>query len=152
MTNADKLDIDELERLLGEGTSGEWVAIDDAAHLPGGFEPNRVVDPRGYTVAEATGDDDGLEWANNTLIATLHNAAPALIAEVRRLRAKVAAADKMHHDICVLIDESSGVVGLHRNGDEASWAELLEGGAAEEWLMSLAAYDKTVAGVPLGEE
>ena len=40
-----------------------------------------------------------------------------------------------------LIDESVGVVGLHRNEDVAEWRELLEGGHLEEWLME---YSKAV--------
>lgn len=34
-----------------------------------------------------------------------------------------------------LINESSGVSGLHLNGDEASWIELRTGGHLEEWLL-----------------
>jgi len=33
-----------------------------------------------------------------------------------------------------LIAGSRGVVGLHLNGEEAPWAELLEGGQFETWL------------------
>ena len=33
-----------------------------------------------------------------------------------------------------LIDQSRGVVGLHLNGDVATWTELLTGGRMEEWL------------------
>jgi len=36
-----------------------------------------------------------------------------------------------------LILESSGVAGLHRNGDLASWDELRTGGRFEEWLYQL---------------
>lgn len=34
-----------------------------------------------------------------------------------------------------LMDESTGVVGLHMNGDVATWADLEQGGAFEEWLL-----------------
>jgi len=34
----------------------------------------------------------------------------------------------------VLMDESTGVSGLHLNGDIAEWHELMEGGFSEEWL------------------
>ena len=33
-----------------------------------------------------------------------------------------------------LINESSGVDGLHLNGDTAPWADLQTGGRFEEWL------------------
>lgn len=33
-----------------------------------------------------------------------------------------------------LINESSGVVGLHLNGDIAAWPDLEKGGRFEEWL------------------
>jgi hypothetical protein len=35
-----------------------------------------------------------------------------------------------------LIDDSSGVAGLHLNGVVSSWESLEEGGENEEWLMS----------------
>ena len=34
-----------------------------------------------------------------------------------------------------LMDNSSGVYGLHLNGDEAPWDELRTGGYMEEWLV-----------------
>lgn len=34
-----------------------------------------------------------------------------------------------------LISESTGVAGLHFNGDIAPWEELMEGGRFEEWLL-----------------
>ena len=39
--------------------------------------------------------------------------------------------------IAALIDESSGVGGLHLNGDFAPWEELRTGGRYEEWLVEL---------------
>lgn len=68
-----------LKELVGTMTAGPWRPVDDSAHLPGGFEPDRVVDAQGYTVAEATGDDDDLGWANNNGIAALRNCAPRLL-------------------------------------------------------------------------
>lgn len=41
------------------------------------------------------------------------------------------------HETFDLIANSSGVAGLHLNGDEAPWDELLEGGEYEKWLRSL---------------
>lgn len=37
-----------------------------------------------------------------------------------------------------LIYDSAGVYGLHLNGDPAPWAELMQGGRFEEWLINLA--------------
>ena len=34
-----------------------------------------------------------------------------------------------------LINESEGVIGLHQNGDVASWDSLQTGGAFEDWLV-----------------
>ena len=48
-------------------------------------------------------------------------------AEVERLRKGIAA-------VSSLIADSSGVYGLHLNGDPAPWDELLSGGRFEEWL------------------
>lgn len=45
--------------------------------------------------------------------------------------------EKLTSDIRILIDESSGVYGLHMNGDPAPWGDLLSGGRFEEWLGSL---------------
>lgn len=36
-----------------------------------------------------------------------------------------------------LIADSTGVTGLHLNGDFAPWEELMEGGRYEDWLLSL---------------
>jgi len=35
-----------------------------------------------------------------------------------------------------LINESSGVFGLHLNGDPSPWSELRTGGRFEEWLVA----------------
>lgn len=40
-------------------------------------------------------------------------------------------------DVADLISSSTGVAGLHMNGDVAEWDELLEGGRFEAWLMRL---------------
>ncbi len=34
-----------------------------------------------------------------------------------------------------LMNESEGVIGLHLNGNIATWEELQEGGTYEEWLI-----------------
>ena len=48
-------------------------------------------------------------------------------ADAERLRNGIAA-------VSALIADSSGVYGLHLNGDPAPWDELLSGGRFEEWL------------------
>lgn len=44
-----------------------------------------------------------------------------------------------------LINESSGVYGLHLNGDLATWPSLTKGGSLEEWLLPLADADALLA-------
>jgi hypothetical protein len=43
----------------------------------------------------------------------------------------------------LLINESSGVDGLHMNGDTATWDELRKGGRYEEWLRD---FDEALEG------
>ena len=43
-----------------------------------------------------------------------------------------------------LINESTGVYGLHRNGDGAPWEELRTGGRFEEWLVK---FDAAIAAI-----
>lgn len=57
-----------------------------------------------------------------------------LIAAAPDLLAKLT---KLVNDLDGLIAESTGVAGLHRNGDIATWSELTAGGRFEEWLSSL---------------
>jgi len=49
------------------------------------------------------------------------------LAEIERLQRGLT-------DVEELIDNSSGVGGLHLNGDMAPWTELRTGGRFEEWL------------------
>lgn len=49
-------------------------------------------------------------------------------------------------DIEDLISDSSGVYGLHLNGDGAEWDSLLSGGRFEEWL-----YNWDIGRVKLNE-
>ena len=44
---------------------------------------------------------------------------------------------KIRTEVHALIEQSTGVAGLHLNGDEAEWSSLLAGGEYESWLMSL---------------
>lgn len=38
-------------------------------------------------------------------------------------------------EVATLIDNSTGVVGLHLNGDIAQWSDLRTGGRFETWLL-----------------
>lgn len=53
------------------------------------------------------------------------------------LREQVKPLAKAVQDMKALIDESRGVYGLHRNGDESPWDELTGDGYMSEWLGSL---------------
>lgn len=44
------------------------------------------------------------------------------------------ALDNLHSAIAGLMDDSAGVYGLHRNGDETPWEELTTNGPFEDWL------------------
>ena len=65
------------------------------------------------------------------------NSHDALVAKVADLEAKNKFLDFVVDEVATLIDSSSGVAGLHHNGDIAEWDSLLEGGHFEEWLKSL---------------
>jgi regulator of replication initiation timing len=75
--------------------------------------------------AELTVENNKLRGENIRLRETLAE----LTVENYMLRQAVAA-------VGGLIDESEGVYGLHLNGDEAPWDELLPGGRFEGWLCS----------------
>ena len=44
------------------------------------------------------------------------------------------ALERLVHDVRDLTDNSHGVIGLHKNGDDAPWSELTEGGRYDDWL------------------
>lgn len=69
-------------------------------------------------------------------------------AEIAKLKTEIAALTKRTatyeagiRAVVVLIDESHGVDGLHKNGDIATWSELRAGGNFESWL---SAFDAAV--------
>ena len=41
-----------------------------------------------------------------------------------------------------LINNSRGIAGLHLNGDDAPWDELLRGGRFETWLIKLSEFEE----------
>jgi|TARA_X000001388_G_scaffold3203_4_gene2314 hypothetical protein len=57
-----------------------------------------------------------------------------LIARIRDLEAERATYRQGIGAVAELIDNSTGVAGLHLNGDIASWCDLRTGGRFEEWL------------------
>lgn len=58
-----------------------------------------------------------------------------LAQEVAELRERLKVSHEGLKAVQGLIDETNGVTGLHLNGDDAPWEELLEGGRYEEWLL-----------------
>ena len=45
--------------------------------------------------------------------------------------------ERLTESFATLMEHSTGVAGLHLNGDVAQWSELTEGGRFEEWLLPL---------------
>jgi uncharacterized coiled-coil DUF342 family protein len=70
----------------------------------------------------------------------------ALLDELDEVRAERDALRKGIKAVEDLINDSSGVAGLHLNGDYASWESLRTGGHFEEWLID---FDNALAA---GEE
>jgi len=72
-----------------------------------------------------------------------------LEAENERLRKDAERMKEGLDAVEVLIDDSSGVAGLHQNGDVASWHELRTGGHFEAWLIAFdEAIDVAMKGTP----
>jgi len=62
------------------------------------------------------------------------------LAEILALRERVAELERIRNDVLNLMDDSTGVAGLHLNGAIASWDSLRLGGFHEEWLLSIDEY------------
>ena len=58
-----------------------------------------------------------------------------LLKKIAQLESEVVTLNAAITNVADLIGNSSGVSGLHQNGDIAGWDELLEGGHYEEWLI-----------------
>ena len=103
------------------------------------------------TYPDATNDSDDeamgkIDSALETLRAELAKPATAPDDQLRK------DAERMKEGLDaveVLIDNSSGVAGLHQNGDVASWRELRTGGRFEAWLLAFdEAIDAAMKGTP----
>lgn len=95
-------DIDEIERLLAAATPGEWCTeydpMDDGDHATAVCLPRKVGGIGTFLAycqhnwGDAAYDERRISWkeatTNAALIVTLHNSAPAMIAELRELRAE----------------------------------------------------------------
>jgi len=66
-------------------------------------------------------------------------------ADVYRLRKENAILEKGIVALRELIDESRGVVGLHLNGEDASWESLQRGGMFEDWLIMFNAAEDVIS-------
>ena len=85
-------------------------------------------------------DDDSKSdvwsYSRELVIRTVLAHIDKLEAEIERLRKDAELMKKGLEAVEELIDQSSGVAGLHLNGDIASWSELRTGGRFEAWLLA----------------
>ena len=104
-----------------------------------------------------------LSWLNDVAVASGMDEAerarwpvgPFLIARVQRLFAEAKERDELRvyserlaagiAAVRDLIDESKGVTGLHRNGDDAPWGDLLRWGWLEGWLLAFSDAETAIA-------
>lgn len=70
----------------------------------------------------------GMEW--HEIVDEIHQMEDA----IERRNEQIECLLKGIHAVTMLIDNSTGVDGLHPNGDSAPWTDLLAGGCYEEWL------------------
>ena len=74
----------------------------------------------------------------------LSDEAVTVLKLIRRRDELLSVLEGLTGDIQGLINESTGVVGLHLNGDIATWGEL-EAGGAFEWLTTLPEAHEAIA-------
>jgi hypothetical protein len=103
------VDLDRIEALLSKATPGPWAwQMEDATCLalygPGGAEHHvlwsRICPScaeRGWACTAARKDDQDC-------IAELHNAAPAMVAELRALRAQLLGVELSLRTLCAVVD------------------------------------------------
>lgn len=87
-------DLAELERLAEKATARPWV-VNGTRRIESEHEHGVVND--GWIIGETNGPDDR---RNSTFIAAACNLAPALVAEVRRLRERLAACNCGCGEVC----------------------------------------------------
>ena len=82
-------DLDEIERLLAAATPGEWaIGIRDGKRAIAGYVGEWIaILPHGHRDGFGCTSDNEL-LANRSLIVALHNSAPAILTEIRELRAE----------------------------------------------------------------
>lgn len=110
-------DIDELERMLAAATPGEWEfvaeGVKDANATWLWIAPKTWHTRVARVVVYKTQEDE--QEANAALIVALHNSAPALLTEIRELRAENARlreAMKPFATTCLIVD--GAIIGLER--------------------------------------
>jgi hypothetical protein len=111
VTYEDKLRIKAAE---AQGWSGPWRF--GSTHLHG-------TPPGAERPATGFMDDEHVPDAVDNIIRELCNNITVLSYGIESIRA--------------LANESTGVIGLHQNGDVAPWAELEDGGRFWEWLYAV---------------
>lgn len=155
-------DLDLIEKLEQAATPGPWeadtrdetdcvlwsrAAPKDEEHKEyvGSVGDGGWTDPPKPDLETAAFD---LQVEDCRLIAALRNAAPDMIAEIRALRARVAHLEKtaraLVYEVYELASESTGVAGLHQNGEVTEWDDLLPNGTFER-LSSLYSLEELVS-------
>lgn len=98
--------------------------------------------PRGTTEAPLYLHPPTPAWHDAPEVAALKAERDAAMKDAERMKEGLDAVE-------VLIDNSSGVAGLHLNGDLALWSDLRTGGHFEAWLLAFdEAIDAAMKGTP----
>lgn len=156
----------DLSALRAAATRGPWERESlRQTDTPDRHNEFAIVDPGGRVICDTQNadwtigeihtegpDEDGFvdRWnepsrRNIEFIAAIHAAAPDLISAAQERYAIRAENDRLREaltgalkDIDDLIEHSTGVAGLHLNGDVAPWSDLLVGGRYEGWTAAIA--------------
>lgn len=96
--------------------------------------------PSDKEIEEAIGFADFNQY--NKYIKDLRDSYLSMKAERDKLKAIVEADTRALDAADSLMNESTGVYGLHLNGDLAPWNDLRTGGFMEEWLLD---FDNAIA-------